>query len=81
MTKAKNYLLFGLYTVLLGAVTGAIIWAFLKVMNIGIEYLWVFAPSKVSFPFYTVAVCLIGSFLIGLYKKKFGDYPEELTSV
>ncbi|MBQ3416297.1 MAG: chloride channel protein [Ruminococcus sp.] len=81
MTKAKNYLLFGLYTVLLGAVTGAIIWAFLKVMNIGIEYLWVVAPSKVSFPFYTVAVCLIGSFLIGLYKKKFGDYPEELTSV
>ncbi|MBQ6152433.1 MAG: chloride channel protein [Ruminococcus sp.] len=81
MTKLKNYLLFGLYTVLLGAVTGAIIWTFLKVMNIGIEYLWVFAPSKVSFPFYTIAVCLIGSFLIGLYKKKFGDYPEELGVV
>lgn len=81
MTKMKNYLLFGLYTVLLGAVTGAIVWAFLKVMNIGIEYLWVAAPSKVSFPLYTVAVCLIGSLLIGLYKKKFGDYPEELNTV
>ena len=81
MTKLKNYLLFGLYTVLLGAVTGAIIWAFLKVMNIGIEYLWVVAPSKVTFPFYTIAVCLTGSLLIGVYKKKFGDYPEELTAV
>ena len=79
--RAKTRLLFLLYTVLLGAVVGAIIWAFLRVMNLGIGLLWETLPGKLSFPFYTVIVCLIGGFLIGLYKRRFGDYPEELPEV
>ena len=77
----KTGLLFLLYTVLLGAVVGAIIWAFLRVMNLGIGLLWERLPEKVPFPFYTIVVCVIGGFLIGLWKKKFGDYPEELPVV
>ena len=79
--RAKTGLLFLLYTVLLGAVVGAIIWAFLRVMNLGIGLLWETLPEKLSFPLYTVIVCLAGSFLIGLYKRRFGDYPEELPEV
>ena len=81
MKKAKNNFLFLLYTIPLGAVVGAIIWAFLKVMNLGIEFLWDYVPSKISFPLYTLIICTVGGLLIGLWKKKFGDYPEELNTV
>ena len=58
--KLKNNLLFLFYTILLGAIVGAIIWAFLKVMNLGIEFLWDYVPSQISFPFYTLCVCTVG---------------------
>ncbi len=81
MAQLKNKLLGMLYTVLLGAVTGLIIWTFLKVMNLGITLLWKTVPAYIQFPFYTLVVCLVGSLLIGLYKSKTGDYPEELGVV
>ena len=78
MVKLKNNLLFLLYTVLLGAIVGMIIWGFLRVMNLGITFLWDYVPSQVDFPLYTPVVCAVGGLLIGLWKRKFGDYPEEL---
>ncbi len=81
MGQAKNKLLFMLYTVILGAVVGAVIWAFLRVMNAGIEWLWHTVPSMLSFPLYTVCVCTAGGLLVGLWKHYFGDYPEELPVV
>lgn len=81
MKKVKNNLLFLLYTVILGAIVGAIIWAFVRIMNLGIEFIWDFAPSMLNFPLYTLCVCLFGGLVIGLWKKKFGDYPEELNTV
>ena len=77
----KNNILFLLYTILLGAIVGAIIWAFLKVMNLGITFFWTYLPSQIGFPLYTLCVCTVGGLLIGLFKKKFGDYPEELNVV
>lgn len=81
MKKVKNNVLFLLYTVILGAIVGAIIWAFVRIMNLGIEFIWDFAPSMLNFPLYTLCVCLFGGLLIGVWKKKFGDYPEELNTV
>lgn len=81
MKKIKNNVLLLLYTVILGSIVGAIIWAFLRIMNLGIEFIWDFIPSKIDFPFYTILVCAVGGLLIGLWKKKFGDYPEELGTV
>lgn len=81
MRKLKNNAIFFLYTVLLGAITGAIIWAFLRVMNLGIDFLWTELPSRLSFPLYTVCLCTVGGILTGLWKRKFGDYPQELTTV
>ena len=81
MKKFKNNALFLLYTIILGAIVGAIIWAFLRVMNLGIGFIWDFVPSKLGFPFYTVLVCTAGGLLTGLWKKKFGDTPEELGVV
>lgn len=81
MNKFKNNALFLLYTIILGAIVGAIIWAFLRVMNLGIGFIWDYVPSKLGFPFYTVLVCTAGGLLTGLWKKKFGDTPEELGVV
>ena len=81
MNKFKNNALFLLYTIILGAIVGAIIWAFLRVMNLGIDFIWEFVPSKLDFPLYTVLVCTAGGLITGLWKKKFGDTPEELPVV
>lgn len=81
LKKIKNNVLLLLYTVILGSIVGAIIWTFLRIMNLGIEFIWNFIPSKIDFPLYTLFVCAAMGFLIGLWKKKFGDYPEELGTV
>lgn len=81
MSKIKNDLLYLLYTVILGVIVGAIIWGFLRIMNLGITFLWEYVPSKFEFPLYTVCVCTVGGLLIGLWKRRFGDYPEELNVV
>ena len=76
MKKAKNNFLFLLYTILLGAVVGAIIWAFLKVMNLGIEFLWDYVPSKISFPLYTLIICTVGGLLIAYGKRNSATIPR-----
>lgn len=81
LKKVKNNVLFLLYTVILGAIVGAIIWVFIRIMNLGIEFIWDFVPSQLNFPLYTLYICLFGGLFIGLWKKKFGDYPEELKTV
>lgn len=81
MRKVKNAVVLLLYTTILGGIVGAIIWAFLRLMNIGINFVWKYIPGKFDIPFYTVIICVIGAFLIGLWRKKFGDYPEELHIV
>lgn len=81
MKGFKNSILFLLYSVILGAIVGVIIWCFLRLMNLGIELLWEYVPSQISFPLYTLCVCTAGGLLVGLWKRKFGDYPEELGVV
>lgn len=81
MKRFKNSLLFLLYTALLGAIVGAIVWGFLRIMALGIDLIWEEIPSHFDFPLYTLCVCTVGGLLIGLWKRKFGDYPEELGTV
>lgn len=65
----------------MGGVIAGIIWSFLKLLNLGIGFIWEWGKDSINFPFYTVAVCLLGGLIIGLYQKKFGAYPEELETV
>lgn len=81
MKKFKNNLLFLLYTAVLGAIVGVIIWTFLRLMNLGIELFWDFLPSQFSLPVYPLLICTLGGLLTGIWKRKFGDYPEELSVV
>ena len=77
----KNNILLTLYTIIIGVIAGLIIWCFIKGMKFGIHFLWDYLPSLINFKYYTIAVCLIGGLLVGLWKNKYGDSPEELNQV
>lgn len=81
MKKIKNSIIVLIYTIIIGVIAGLIIWTFLKVMNLGIEFLWSYLKEKLNFKYYTIVVCLIGGIIIGLWKWKFGESPEELETV
>ncbi|MDE8732948.1 chloride channel protein [Eubacteriales bacterium DFI.9.88] len=73
---------FALFALCLGAAAGAVVWALLKVMNLGIHLLWEVIPKNVGHPvLYTFIVCLAGGLLIGLWQKKFGVLPDTLEDV
>lgn len=79
--QIKNQVKLGVFCALIGGFIGIIIWAFLKIMSEGIFFLWEWIPKQVEIPFYTVIVCVVGAVLIGLIRKKYGDYPEEMDVV
>ena len=79
--KIINELKMLLFTILLGATAGAVIWLFLKGVSICTGLLWERAPAMMQVPWYPVALCAAGGLLIGIVHKVFGDYPEELPVV
>lgn len=79
--KARNQISLGGFSLLLGITAGAVVWFFLKAVSIVTELLWGRIPELVHIPFYPILVCTLGGILIGLFRKKYGDYPEELNVV
>lgn len=79
--SARNQFELMLFCVIIGAVAGALVWALLKVMAVGTELLWETLPGGRPSALYTVALCTLGALAVGLFRKKFGDYPEELDTV
>ena len=63
MKNLKNNILFLLYTAILGAIVGAIVWGFLRLMNLGITLIWDTIPAQIEFPYYTLCVCTVGGLL------------------
>ena len=81
LIKFKNNIVLTSYTVLIGLIAGLIIWSFITVMNLGIHFFWEYIPEAINFNYYPIVVCLIGGLIIGLWKEKYGDAPEELNEV
>lgn len=78
----KNLFLYVLLAAVLGSAAGALVWALLRIMNLGIELVWHTLPEYIgNYTVYTITVCLLGGLLIGLWQRKFGIYPEELEEV
>ncbi len=79
--SVRNNLYLILFCGITGAVAGGVIWTFLKMMSVGTAFLWEWLPEQVPIPCYTVLVCTLGGMLIGCFRRKFGDYPEDLETV
>ena len=79
--KIKNQLELWLFCMMIGATAGALVWILLKVIAVGTEIVWKWIPERYSIPGYKILICVVGAAIIGLFRKKFGDYPEELETV
>lgn len=78
--RTANRAIFLVSALLTGAVAGAFVWGLLFAMNLGISALWDRIPVYLG-DFYPLIVCVIGGIVIGLFTKRFGEYPEELPAV
>lgn len=76
-----NRFIFIITMVIMGALAGAVVWAFLFIMELGIELIWITLPQHFDFMFLPLIICVIGGLIIGLHHKYFGDYPESLDTV
>ena len=62
--KIKNQLELWLFCAIIGAVAGGLVWALLKIMAVGMNLIWEWIPEHFAFPYYTIAVCVIGAALV-----------------
>ena len=84
MNRLRGTLLFGLLSLCMGAISGAAVWAVLRVMNLGIRLFWETLPERLGAGnslWYLMAICLSGGLLIGLWQRREGLLPDELTQV
>lgn len=81
LSEYKNRLIFIMFSTVVGAVIGGIIWAFMNVMHLLIELIWDYIPSNIYVPGYTIIICLIGGVIIGLIQKHYGPCPDDLHQV
>ena len=66
----------------IGSVVGIIFWLFLFALHKGIWVIWELLPEKVfRFSLYPLAACTVGGLIVGLFRKRFGDYPEDMMTV
>ncbi len=79
--QASNTIKMILFTALLGAVAGAVTWAFLKAVSVCTELIWGAIPVRTGLPFLMIPVCAAGGLAAGLLRKRCGDYPEDLQTV
>lgn len=79
--NAGKSVIYIVYALFLGGFTGGFIWAFLRAVSLGIGFLWEYIPSKLSIPFYTIIICLIGGIIAGVLRLVFGNYPDSMEEV
>ena len=67
---------FSVAAVILGAFAGVIVWLFLKLSGACLFFLWEVLPARFETAYYPLLLCVAGGIIIGLWRKKFGDYPQ-----
>ena len=83
--KIINNLKLYLFVIALGAAVGVILWVFLKAIQLCTRLLWEMLPQALggnpAAGVVMVAICAAGGLIMGLVRRKYGDYPEELPVV
>lgn len=80
-SKAGRMGVFIVISLCMGFLAGVVIWALLYGMNLGIDFVWTTLPGWVDWKWLPLPVCAVGGLAVGLWRKKHGDYPEELSTV
>lgn len=84
MNKTGKIILISLLSAVLGGFSGAVLWAVLKIMDLGMELLWTVIPERTGLDHslvYMLAVTLTGGLIIGLWQRRYGLLPEEMPRV
>lgn len=79
-TMFLNRALFLLSVILTGAIAGSLVWLILFVMDSGLDLIWNQMSSWFG-TLYPVVMCIVGGIVIGLFAKRYGQYPEDLRAV
>ena len=79
--KIRNDIKLYILVIMLGAVTGAVLWLFLKAVGLCTGFLWEYLPEAAGLTWLPVVICGAGGLAAGLIRKRYGDYPEELNVV
>lgn len=65
-----------------GAAAGLVLWLFLRAVHLGTFLIWEYIPDITGNPsIYTVCACVLGGIVTGLFRKRFGDYPQSMKAV
>lgn len=80
-TGFVNTLRMIVFTILLGAFAGAVVWCFLKAVYICTDFIWEIMPAMTNTRLILIPLCGAGGALIGILHRRFGNYPEELDVV
>lgn len=80
--KGKLASFLALTVFLLGAAGGALVWAFLKILGMGMGFFWETLPQHLGAgSWYIPVLCLTGGLAIGLFQQKFGILPDTMAEV
>lgn len=79
--EMKKNLVMILVVGFLGGIIGGITWLILFLLNHGIEIIWHVIPENLNLTVYPLVVCALGGVLVGLWEKRFGPYPRELSEI
>lgn len=83
-------LMFGVFSLVLGAAAGAVVWIVVSLANLGIMLLWnilpkaigvTAEPGRLGFVIYSLCICIAGGVIIGLWQRKNGILPDETEQV
>ena len=82
--KVLNHIKMYLFTICLGVFVGAVVWLFLRMLVLCKGFVWEmlpdFAPSAMK-PYLMPVICSAACLLLGIIRKRYGDYPDELNVV
>ena len=82
--KVFNQIKLYLFTICLGAFVGAVVWLFLRILALCKSFVWEtlpnIAPSEAA-PFLMPVICASAGMLLGIIRKRHGDFPDELNVV
>lgn len=94
VNRKTKIVLFVVLSFTMGAVSGAVVWAVLRIMSSGTLLLWEIIPAALGFAgqplfwmggwpslLYGVVVCTSAGIMLGFWQKHYGVFPETLEAV